>query len=104
MLNKKILSVETSSNVCGISLLKNNKVISLVEQNCLREHIEILPKTFKLLFERCDLSFSDIDALAVNIGPGSFTGLRIGLGFTKGLAYSKRKIFYGELSAMIKLI
>ena len=89
MLNKKILSVETSSNVCGISLLKNNKVISLVEQNCLREHIEILPKTFKLLFERCDLSFSDIDALAVNIGPGSFTGLRIGLGFTKGLAYSK---------------
>ena len=89
MFTKKILSIETSSNVCGISLLENNKVISLVERKCLREHIEILPKSFKSLFERCDLSFTDVDALAVNIGPGSFTGLRIGLGFTKGLAYSK---------------
>ena len=87
--NNTILAIETSSNICGISFIENGTFIDSVDEDKSKQHAEILPKLYQELQSRTNFSLSNIDALAVSIGPGSFTGLRIGLSFTKGLAFSK---------------
>ena len=87
--NNTILAIETSSNICGISFIENGTLIDSMDEDKSRQHAEILPKLYQELQNRTNFSLSNIDALAVSIGPGSFTGLRIGLSFTKGLAFTK---------------
>ena len=88
-MNNTILAIETSSNICGISLIKNGALIDSIDKKKSKQHAEVLPKLYQDLKIKTNFSLSNIDALAVSIGPGSFTGLRIGLSFTKGLAFSK---------------
>ena len=87
--NYTILAIETSSNICGISFIENGTFIDSVDEEKSKQHAEVLPQLYKKLQSKTNFSLSNIDALAVSIGPGSFTGLRIGLSFTKGLAFSK---------------
>ena len=87
--NNTILAIETSSNICGISFIENGAFIDSVDEEKSKQHAEVLPQLYKKLQSKTNFSLSNIDALAVSIGPGSFTGLRIGLSFTKGLAFSK---------------
>ena len=87
--NNTILAIETSSNICGISLIENGNLIDSIDKDKSKQHAEVLPQLYQELQIRTNFSLSNIDALAVSIGPGSFTGLRIGLSFTKGLAFSK---------------
>ena len=89
MLNKYILSIETSSSVCGVSVVHNKEVLSIEEKNVGRKHAELIPGLTKASLNNIKITLDDIDAIAISIGPGSFTGLRIGLGFTKGIAYAK---------------
>ena len=84
-----ILAIETSSNVCGISLVENGKIISDLDEPCHRKHNERLPLLVQSMLKNNTNHMDHIEAIAINIGPGSFTGLRIGLGFAKGIAYSK---------------
>ena len=84
-----ILAIETSSNVCGISLVENGKIITDLDEPCHREHNERLPLLVQSMLKNNTNHMDHIKAIAINIGPGSFTGLRIGLGFAKGIAYSK---------------
>ena len=87
--NNTILAIETSSNICGISFIENGTLIDSMDKDKSKQHAEILPKLYQELQIRTNFTLSNVDALAVSIGPGSFTGLRIGLSFTKGLAFSK---------------
>ena len=87
--NNTILAIETSSNICGISLIENGTLIDSIDKYKSKQHAEVLPQLYQELKIKTNFSLSNIDALAVSIGPGSFTGLRIGLSFTKGLAFSK---------------
>ena len=87
--NNTILAIETSSNICGISLIENGNLIDSIDKDKSKQHAEVLPQLYQELQIKTNFSLSNIDALAVSIGPGSFTGLRIGLSFTKGLAFSK---------------
>ena len=89
MLSRIILSVETSSTICSTAIIENGEILSCVEEFCPGEHIEKLPGFVKKVFDKSNKTVNDIDAIAVSIGPGSFTGLRIGLGFSKGIAFSK---------------
>ena len=86
--NNTILAIETSSSICGISLIEDGAFIDSVDKDKSKQHAEILPQLYKELQVRTNFSLNNIDALAISIGPGSFTGLRIGLSFTKGLAFS----------------
>ena len=89
MRSKIILSIETSSTICGVSVFNGNKIMSTIERESNRKHAEILPGFIKELLKDSDISLDSLDAIAVSIGPGSFTGLRIGLGFAKGIAFAQ---------------
>ncbi len=85
-----ILAVETSSPVCGVALCtaegeKDREV--LIEP---RVHAEKLAVICKELLMRNFLEVSQLSGIAVSAGPGSFTGLRIGMSFVKGLAYANQ--------------
>ncbi len=88
-LNKKILSFETSSNICGISYIEGNRCIASEDYDSSNKHAEVLPQYYSRLKKITGFKLKYIDAIAVSIGPGSFTGLRIGLSFAKGLAFSE---------------
>ena len=89
MFDKYILALETSSSICGASIIHKGKLVSIEEKDVKRQHAELLPDITKKTLNNIEMNLDDIDAIAINIGPGSFTGLRVGLGFAKGLAYSK---------------
>ena len=89
MNSKIIIAFETSSNICSVAIVKGNKVLNSINDFRSRKHAELLPEVTKKLLEDINLTINSLDGIAVSIGPGSFTGLRIGLGFSKGVAYAR---------------
>ena len=85
----KILAIETSSNICGITYRKDGENIYTVESDSKRKHAEILPSYYYEIKNQSSFELSDLDGISISIGPGSFTGLRVGLSFAKGLAFSR---------------
>lgn len=87
-----ILSLETSTKVCSVCLSKDNTIIAkkeLFEANSHATHLTIFIQ--ELFNELEDISIQDIDAVAVSSGPGSYTGLRIGVSVAKGICYALSK-------------
>ena len=83
-----ILNIETSTKACSVALHKNGELIVCREDVTANfSHSEKLLKFISELFSDEKLSISDLDAIAVSMGPGSYTGLRIGVSTAKGLCY-----------------
>ena len=83
-----ILNIETSSTNCSVALSKNGELIDFIEKDSPNfSHSEKLHQFIKDLIERNYTSIDNLDAIAVGIGPGSYTGLRIGLSTAKGFCY-----------------
>ena len=91
----KIFAVDTSSNVASAALCDGEKLICECVLNNKLTHSQTLMPIIKEVFERSELSPSDIDLFAVSDGPGSFTGLRIGVTTVKGLAHAADKPVVG---------
>jgi len=81
-----ILAIDSSTPVAGIALLDEEKLIREEFINYKKTHSETLMPMVDEILRGCDKSLADLSALAVTIGPGSFTGLRIGLAAVKGLS------------------
>jgi len=88
----KILAIETSTMLGGIAICDDSAgMIAEVRLNVKSTHSERLMSEIDHILKQSGLSIPDMDAFAVAIGPGSFTGLRIGLGTVKGLSYATGK-------------
>ena len=84
----KILSITTSSKICGVAILEDTSVIKEINLNNGLTHSESLMPLIKQIFCETNLALSDIDLLVSDIGPGSFTGIRIGISTIKAFADS----------------
>lgn len=83
-----ILNIETSTDACSVALTGDCSVLANFEERSGRRHAELLSGFVKKALEAADEQERKIEAVAVSIGPGSYTGLRIGLSEAKGLAYA----------------
>lgn len=79
----KILSIDTASNICGVSILENNQLLCNLDTNKGRTHSENLMPLIQEAFIKTNLHLKDMDLLVCDIGPGSFTGIRIGIATIK---------------------
>ena len=82
----KILSIDTSSDVCSVAILEDNNLIKELNKTDSKTHSENLMPLIDSLFKETGLTLSDIQAIACSIGPGSFTGIRIGIATAKAMA------------------
>jgi len=97
-----ILNIETSTQVCSVSLAIDGITTSIKESHTKNSHAELLTIFAQQLITNGGYEFKDLDAVAVSKGPGSYTGLRIGVSTAKGLCYSLDKplIAISTLEAM----
>lgn len=84
-----ILCIETSTTNCSVAIVKQGKLIALAEDDQRNySHAEQLHLFIEKVVGESELIMSDLDAIAVSKGPGSYTGLRIGVSTAKGLCYA----------------
>ncbi len=90
-----ILQLETATTVCSVALAKDGQVITLKEEQAANIHAASLTVFVQEVMNKAQLSFTDLDAVAVSKGPGSYTGLRIGVSTAKGLCFALDKPLIG---------
>jgi len=87
----KILAIESSAKAASVALTENGKLISQFFQASALTHSRTLLKMAEDLLNNLDMTLNDVDAIAVAVGPGSFTGVRIGVAAAKGLCWGGDK-------------
>jgi tRNA threonylcarbamoyladenosine biosynthesis protein TsaB len=83
-----ILNLDTSTQICSVALALDGELLGLKESHEDKSHASLLAVFIKSILEENAKTISDLDAIAVSKGPGSYTGLRIGVSTAKGLAYA----------------
>ncbi|HNW70567.1 MAG TPA: tRNA (adenosine(37)-N6)-threonylcarbamoyltransferase complex dimerization subunit type 1 TsaB [Bacteroidales bacterium] len=97
-----ILHIETATNICSVALSDNKKLLALRETAKTNSHSELVTVFIQEVMAEAKTALQQIDAVSVSMGPGSYTGLRIGVSVAKGLCYALDKplISVGTLTAM----
>ena len=100
----KILALETSAKAVSAAVSENGRILASGYQDTGLTHSRTLMPIVEHILKNTDLKLSDMDAIAVAVGPGSFTGIRIGVSAAKGLAFSVDKPAVGvsTLAAMAR--
>lgn len=88
----KILALESSATASSVALCEDETLLAESFQNTGLTHSKTLLPMVSNLLATCEISLDDVDVIAVAVGPGSFTGLRIGMSTAMGLAFSKDKL------------
>lgn len=91
----KILALDSTENTASVAITEDDKLIASSVINAGRSHSELLLPLIQNLLEYNKLKASDIDLFACSVGPGSFTGVRIGVSTVKGLAFGLNKACVG---------
>ena len=87
-MSKYILNIETSTKACSVALFKNEELVLFKESNTDNfSHSEKLLNFISEIIETSPINLSALDGVAISMGPGSYTGLRIGVSTAKGLCY-----------------
>ena len=97
-----ILCIETGTDICSVGIAKDGELLSLRESDEGRDHARKVGVFVDELLRETGIAPDELDAVAVGKGPGSYTGLRIGVSFAKGLCYGLQKplIAVGSLDAL----
>jgi len=86
-----ILCIETATEVCSVVLAGDEKILGIRESSSRNVHSAMLTLFIDEIIQSSGIEFAALDAIAVSMGPGSYTGLRIGVATAKGLCYSLNK-------------
>lgn len=86
-----ILHIDTATEQAGVCISRDKTVLHLLESPDQRNHAAFVQPAIQQLLQETGISLSDIDAVAVVAGPGSYTGLRVGLASAKGICYALHK-------------
>lgn len=87
----KILAVDSTAEVCSVAVCNEERLISEITINTGNTHSQTLLPALEQALKLADMKIDDIDIFACSTGPGSFTGVRIGVATIKGVAYGKGK-------------
>jgi tRNA threonylcarbamoyladenosine biosynthesis protein TsaB len=87
----KLLLIETATDVCSAALCIEGEVVAEETLPACPQHTAVLPLQVRACLERVQWRITDIEAVAVSGGPGSYTTLRTGISFAKGLCYALQK-------------
>lgn len=100
-----ILCIETGTDVCSVGIAKDGELLSLRESDEGRDHARKVGVFVDELLRETGIAPDELDAVAVGKGPGSYTGLRIGVSFAKGLCYGLQKplVAVGSLDALTEV-
>ena len=100
-----ILCIETGTDICSVGIARDGELLSLRESDEGRDHARKVGVFVDELLRETGIAPDDLDAVAVGKGPGSYTGLRIGVSFAKGLCYGLRKplLAVGSLDALVEV-
>ncbi len=100
-----ILCIETGTDICSVGIARDGELLSLRESDEGRDHARKVALFVDELLHETGIAPDDLDAVAVGKGPGSYTGLRIGVSFAKGLCYGLRKplVAVGSLDALAEV-
>ena len=86
-----ILQIETATASCSVALAKDGDVLGIKQVNGRNLHAEVITRFVEEVIADAGLSYDNLDAIAVSCGPGSYTGLRIGISTAKGLCFALDK-------------
>lgn len=86
-----ILQIETATTSCSVALAKDGNVLGFKQIDQRNIHAEVITLFIEELITGAGVSYNDLDAIAVSCGPGSYTGLRIGVSTAKGLCFALDK-------------
>ncbi len=86
-----ILCLETATNICSVALCHSNEVLAMREGEGQNVHSERITIFIDEALKEAGVTYADLDAVAVSKGPGSYTGLRIGVSTAKGVCYAADK-------------
>jgi tRNA threonylcarbamoyladenosine biosynthesis protein TsaB len=86
-----ILNIDTAVDVASLCLAKDGKDLSVTKNESQKDHASWLHIAIKEIFEKNDLELKSVDAIAITGGPGSYTGLRIGMATGKGICFALNK-------------
>lgn len=102
----KILAIDTSAVIASCALCEDETPIAVYSQKAGLNHSQTMLPMVKNLMDNTSTTMKDVDMLAVSAGPGSFTGIRIGIATIKGLALGQNKICVGvsTLESMAKTV
>lgn len=100
-----ILCIETGTDICSVGIAKEGELLSLRESDEGRDHARKVGVFVDELLHETGIAPDDLDAVAVGKGPGSYTGLRIGVSFAKGLCYGLQKplVAVGSLDSLTEV-
>lgn len=87
----KLLAIDTSTDYLSLAVINDDKIRGRIHRKAPMSHSNLLIPMIDRLLKKTKMRLKDIDAFSISIGPGSFTGLRIGVTTVKGLAYSLKK-------------
>ncbi len=83
-----ILCIESSTEICSVALFLDDQLIALAENNEGNKHSEIITILIKKCFDQAGKDIANLAAVAVSLGPGSYTSLRVGMSTAKGLCFA----------------
>ena len=97
-----ILNIETATDICSVCLAHDGNLLCIAENKNPKSHASVLTPLIQKVLNKSKIDFHQLDAVAVSKGPGSYTGLRIGVAAAKGICYAtgKQLLAINTLKAM----